>query len=166
MPIFPDDWAPVFSLESPLLALLARGTLLYFGILVLMRFLPRRTGGELATMDLVLVLLISEAASNSFGEFTSILDGLVLVIILMGWNFIVNVASYRFRLIERLVSSPPTRVVRDGEMLRRNMRREYLTEEELMSSLRQQGIDDIRQVKAAFIEGEGNISVIRNVSPS
>lgn len=162
MPIFPDDWAPLFNLESPLLALLARGTLLYFGILVLMRCLPRRTGGELATMDLVLVLLISEAASNSFGEFSSILDGLVLVIILMGWNFIINVASYRFRLIERLVSSPPTRVVRDGEMLRRNMRREYLTEEELMSSLRQQGIGDIRQVKAAFIEGEGNISVIRN----
>ena len=102
--------------------------------------MPRRTGGELATMDLAFLLLIAEAASNAFGEYTSIADGLILVMVLMGWNFIVNAASYHCRSVENLVSSRPIEIVRNGKMLRRNMRREFVTEEELMSALRQQSL--------------------------
>ena len=157
----PDAWSDLFAVETPVLELVVRGTILYFTILVLMRFMPRRTGGELATMDLIFLLLIAEAASNAFGEYTSISEGLVLVVVLMGWNFIINAASYRFRFIEKLVSSPPIQVIRDGRMLRRNMRREFLTEEELMSSLRQQSIASVDEVKAAYIEGEGALTVVR-----
>lgn len=157
----PDAWSDLFVVETPVLELIVRGTILYFTILVLMRFMPRRTGGELATMDLIFLLLIAEAASNAFGEYTSISEGLVLVLVLMGWNFIVNAASYRFRFIEKLVSSPPIQVIRDGRMLRRNMRREFLTEEELMSSLRLQSIASVDEVKAAYIEGEGALTVVR-----
>ncbi|XYJ08877.1 DUF421 domain-containing protein [Telluria sp. B2] len=157
----PDAWSDLFVVETPVLELVVRGTILYFTILVLMRFMPRRTGGELATMDLIFLLLIAEAASNAFGEYTSIFEGLVLVLVLMGWNFIINAASYRFRFIEKLVSSPPIQVIRDGRMLRRNMRREFLTEEELMSSLRQQSIASVEEVKAAYIEGEGALTVVR-----
>ena len=157
----PDAWSDLFAVETPVLELVVRGTILYFTILALMRFMPRRTGGELATMDLIFLLLIAEAASNAFGEYTSISEGLVLVVVLMGWNFIINAASYRFRFIEKLVSSPPIQVIRDGRMLRRNMRREFLTEEELMSSLRQQSIASVDEVKAAYIEGEGALTVVR-----
>jgi uncharacterized membrane protein YcaP (DUF421 family) len=51
-------------------------------------------------------------------------------------------------------------VVRDGALLRRNMRREFLTEDELMESLRQEGIDELKDVKAAYVEAEGKITVI------
>lgn len=157
----PDAWSDLFAVETPVLEVVVRGTILYFTILVLMRFMPRRTGGELATMDLIFLLLIAEAASNAFGEYTSVSEGLVLVVVLMGWNLIINAASYRFRFVEKLVSSPPIQVIRDGRMLRRNMRREFLTEEELMSSLRQQSIASVDEVKAAYIEGEGALTVVR-----
>lgn len=157
----PDDWSDLFVIEIPLLELFVRGSALYFAILFLMRLMPRRTGGELATMDLIFLLLIAEAASNAFGEYTSVAEGLVLVVILMAWNFIVNAASYRFRFVEKLVSSRPIEIVRDGEVLRRNMRREFVTEEELMSALRQQGLDSLDQVKSATIEGEGPITVVK-----
>ncbi|MCC2957419.1 DUF421 domain-containing protein [Massilia sp. IC2-477] len=158
----PDTWSELFLVETPLLELAARGTILYFVILFLMRFMPRRTGGELATMDLIFLLLIAEAASNAFGEYRSVSEGLVLVLVLMGWNFAVNAASWRFRWIERLVSSPPIEVVRNGKMLKRNMRREFLTEEELMSALRQQGVASVEEVRTAYIEGEGAITVIKS----
>lgn len=157
----PDDWSELFAVEIPLLELFVRGSVLYFAILFLMRLMPRRTGGELATMDLIFLLLIAEAASNAFGEYTSVLEGLILVAILMSWNFIVNASSYRFPFIEKLVSSPPIEIVRNGQMLRRNMRREFVTEEELMSALRQEGIDSLDQVKVATVEGEGPITVIK-----
>jgi uncharacterized membrane protein YcaP (DUF421 family) len=63
--------------------------------------------------------------------------------------------------IERLVSAPPLQVIRDGKLLRRNMRRELLTEEELMSQLRQQGMDNLNEIKTAFVEGDGQISIIK-----
>jgi uncharacterized membrane protein YcaP (DUF421 family) len=51
-------------------------------------------------------------------------------------------------------------VIRDGELLRRKMRRELLTEEEFMSCLREEGIGDVKEVQSAHIEGDGKISVV------
>jgi uncharacterized membrane protein YcaP (DUF421 family) len=159
--MFPNDWLSIFASDAPILELVARSSALYLSILVLMRLFPRRTGGELATMDLILILLISEAVSGAFGESSSILDGVIMAATLITWNFAINVASFHFRAIERLVSAPPTQIIRDGKMLRRNMRREYVTEEELMSALHQEGIGNVDEVRAAFVEGEGKISVLK-----
>jgi uncharacterized membrane protein YcaP (DUF421 family) len=160
MEFLPADWQAIVSPDTPLLELVARGTVLYFGILFMTRLMPRRTGGDLAMMDLIFVLLIAEAAAHAMGEYTSVADRVVMIATLMGWNYLINALSYRVPFIERLVSSPPLQVIRDGELLRRNMRREILTEEELMSRLREDGISDVKEVKSAHIEGNGKISVV------
>lgn len=160
MELVPESWARIFALGTPLLELLARGTALYLGILVLMRFMPRRTGGELATMDLVFLLLIAEGASHALGEYTSVADGLIVVGMFMAWSYLLNLLSFHSPLIERLVSAPPLLIVKNGRMLRRPMRSEFLTEEELMDHLRQQGVERIEDVKAAYVEGEGKITVL------
>ena len=54
-----------------------------------------------------------------------------------------------------------TLLVRDGRILRRNLKQEHLAEDELMGKLREHGVDDVKEVKAAFIEPEGEISVIK-----
>lgn len=161
MNLLPDDWTQVFALETPLLELIARGTILYLGILLFMRLMPRRTAGELATMDLILLLLIAEAAAHALGEYTSVAEGIAVVATLMAWDYLLNFLSYHVPAIRRLIAAPPLQVVRDGRLLQRNMRREFLTEDELMDSLRQHGVDDINDVKAAFVEGEGLITVVK-----
>ena len=160
MNFIPEDWASIFRPETALLEQVARGSALYFGILVLMRVMPRRTGGELATMDLIFILLIAEAAARSMGEYHTVADGFVLIATIMAWNYLVYAISYRVRFLEKLVSAPPLQVIRDGRLLRRNMRREFLTDEELMSHLREQGIDRFEDVKSAFVEGEGKITAV------
>jgi uncharacterized membrane protein YcaP (DUF421 family) len=161
MELFPTNWASIFAPETSLFELIARGSLLYFGILIMMRFMPRRTGGELATMDLIFIVLIAESAAHALGDYTSITEGMVLIGVLMAWNYLVNALSYRVPFIERLVSAPPLQVIRDGKLLRHNMRRELLTEEELMGQLRQQGMDNLCEIKTAFVEGDGQISIIK-----
>ena len=52
-------------------------------------------------------------------------------------------------------------MIKDGRILDRNLRKEFVSREELMSQLRQQGIDDIAKVKEACMEGDGHISVIK-----
>jgi uncharacterized membrane protein YcaP (DUF421 family) len=160
MDILPHDWAAIWALEMPLLELLARACVLYFGILFLLRIMPRRTGGELATMDLVLILLMTEAAAHALGDYSSLTDGLLLILTVMLLNFAVNALSYRVRWLERLVSAPPIPIVLDGRIQRRNMRREFVTEDELESYLRKNDIDDIAKVKCAYVESEGQITFI------
>ncbi len=56
-------------------------------------------------------------------------------------------------------------IVKDGKMMRRRMRQEFITTEELHAELRKQGIDDIGKVKMARMEADGEISVVRNETP-
>jgi uncharacterized membrane protein YcaP (DUF421 family) len=161
MQFFPDNWHDIFALQTPILELVVRGSVLYFAILLLMRLMPRRVEGDLALMDVLLVVLVAKAAGNAFGGFTSVVDAIILVMVFMVCNYLVNALSYRVPFIERLLAFPPLRIIRNGELLRRNMRREFLTEEEVMSQLRQQGISNLREVKAAYVEAHGNITVIK-----
>jgi len=154
------DWQDVFSLETDFPELLVRGSVLYVGILILMRFMPRRTGAELSLMDLLWVLLIAEAAAHSMGDYTSLSDGVVLILIFMGWDYLINIVKQNSKVVERLLSSTPLLVVNNGKMIVRNMRKEYLSKEKLMSNLREQGIENISEVKKAYVEGEGMITAI------
>lgn len=164
MSLFPDSWPAVIAFEAPLIELMARGSILYLTILALFRLLPRRTGNELTATDLVLVLIIAEAASHALGEYQSVGDGLVVVLTLMFWNYLLNYLSYRFRFFERLTTAPPLEIIRDGKLLRRNMKRELLTLDEIMEGLRKQGIENLSQVKLARVETEGEITVIKKNS--
>lgn len=149
----------VFAVETALVELIVRGTILYFAIIVFMRLLPR-IGGELAVMDLVFLLLVAEAAAHGMGEHKTVGDAIVLIATLMAWNYMLNFLSLRVPFIEKLISGSQVQIVRDGRLMRRNMRREYLTEDELMAQLRGHGIEKIEDVKAAYIEGEGQLTVI------
>lgn len=155
------DFAKVFHIEVSVVELIFRGSILYLGILFLFRVLPRRTGGELAMMDLIFVLLIAEAATHSLGGYSSVTEGFIVIVTLMAWNYLFNFLSYYIPFFEKVVSAPPLTVIKNGKMLKRNMRREYLTEEELIDHLRIEGIDDIQEVKSAHVEGDGKISVVR-----
>ena len=128
-----------------------RGSVMYLAVLLLMRLMPRRAGGDLARMDLVFLLLIAEAATHALGDYKTVTDALIVIATLMAWDYFINAISFRLPLIERLVSAPAVEIVRDGKMLRRNMRREYVTEEELMSYLRLEGLDDLTAVKSARV---------------
>ena len=77
------------------------------------------------------------------------------------WDFALNYLSYRYKPFAHLLAPTPMLLVKDGDMIKRNMRKEFITEDELSSELRQQGIEDARDVKAAWLEGNGEISVIR-----
>ena len=96
------------------------------------------------------------------GEYRAITDGLILVATIVGWEYVLDVLSFHFPAFGRLIERPPLPVIENGKVLHANLRRELLTEDELLSQLRQKGIDDVGCVKKSFIEGDGSISVIAN----
>lgn len=84
------DLGTTFQVETSVLELVTRGSVMYLGILFLFRILPRRTGGELAMMDLIFVLLIAEAATHSLGGYSSVTEGFIVIGTLMAWNYAIN----------------------------------------------------------------------------
>lgn len=162
MRLLPDDWLSIFAPEVPFLKLVARGAVLYFLILFLIGIALRRSSASWTTMDLVFFLLLTNAASHAIGDPSSLADAAVVIATLVACDLLLNLLSYHSPFIEKVVSPPPLEVVRDGKLLRRNMRREFLTEEELMRHLRQQGLEELREVKRAHIEADGSITVIHN----
>ena len=151
----------MFGLETPLLELIARGALLFVLFLILFRLLPRRTGGELTPMDLVFLLLITEAASHALGDYSSLTDDAVQIVTLMALNLLTNRLSFSFRWFERLIEHPPLPIIEDGQTIPRNLRRELLTADELASHLRLHGIAQVSEVRSAHIESDGRLSVIK-----
>ena len=156
------DWRGIFAPDAPLLEGVLRGTVIYAVLLALARLTPRRTVGSIAIMDLVVVVLIADAAGKAMGDYDSVTDGIVLVATLFGWSYFLNWLTYTVPATEWLVSRRALPVVRDGRLLRRNMRAEFLTEEELVRQLREDGVEDLGEVKAAYVEADGSLSVTKH----
>ncbi len=156
------DWHELFVPEAPLAGVFLRGTLTYLMLFLILRFLLKRQSGVIGIADLLVVVLIADAAQNAMAnEYKSITEGGLLVLTIVFWNYFLDWLGYRFPAFQRLVRPPPLKLIQDGRMLFRNMRQEMITAEELNSQLRQQGIESCKEVKEAFIEGDGRISIIK-----
>src|SRR5690606_29595002 len=111
--------------------------------------------------DLLLVVLIADASAGALTtESQGMADSLVLVSTIIFWSYAIDWLGFHFPVMQRLFYPPPLMLVKDGKMLRRNMRQELITVEELMTTLRHQGVERIEDVKVACMEGDGRISVV------
>lgn len=152
----------MFALSQPLAETLLRGSIVYWFLFAVFRFVVRREVGSVGIADILVLVIIADASQNAMaGEYTSVTDGLILISTIVFWNFLLDWASFRFPWLARLTSPGKLHLVRDGRILHRNLRREFVTEEELLSKMRQNGVEDLGQVKNAYMESDGTISVIR-----
>jgi len=164
--LFSVNWERIFVPDTPILEIFVRGSLVYLAIFILLRIvLKRQQSGVMSVTDLLLIVLIADAAQNAMADdYSSIPDGVLLVGTIMGWSYTLDWLAYRFPYFRQILHPPPVLLVKEGRLLRRNMRQELVTEEELMSQLRERGVQDLVQVKAAYVEGDGRISVVTDNS--
>lgn len=159
--MFDIDWARLFLPSTPLLEIFLRGTLTYLSLFILLRLILKRESGGMGISDLLVVVLLADAAQNALADdYTSIPDGILLVATIIFWSYTLNWLGYRFPVMQRLVHPPPLPLVKDGKLNYRNMRRELITEDELKSVLRSQGVENLENVKEAHMEGDGTVSVV------
>ncbi|MVM34200.1 DUF421 domain-containing protein [Spirosoma sp. HMF4905] len=154
------DWEKMITPSMSLWEILIRGTITYWFCFAYIRFF-RRGAGQLGISDLLLITLISDASQNSMaGEYTSITEGFVLVGILVFWDYAINWLGYRSVFFSKIGEPDPVLLIKNGVMQRQNMKKELISASELQGMLREQGVDEVADVKACYIEGSGNISVI------
>jgi uncharacterized membrane protein YcaP (DUF421 family) len=155
------DWALVLLPDTALLEIAVRGTIVYLALFLVLRFGIRRQVGEMGITDLLVVVLIADAAQNAMGGgYQSVTDGLILVLVIAFWAFAIDWLGFHVPAFAALARPRPRVLVAHGQMQRRSMARELITEEELESMLREQGVDNVADVREARMEPDGRLSVI------
>jgi uncharacterized membrane protein YcaP (DUF421 family) len=157
----PLDWQEVFGISVAPLELVVRGTAVYWFLFLIFRLILRRNVGSVAIADILVLVIIADAAQNAMaGEYTSVTDGCILVGTIVAWNYMLDWLSYRWKPLRVLLEPLPLLLISDGRLQRHNMRKELVSEEELTAQLRQQGIEKVDEVKRAFMEADGTVTVI------
>jgi uncharacterized membrane protein YcaP (DUF421 family) len=160
--MFEIDWQQLFGIEKSLLELFIRGTVMYWFLFMMFRFVLRRDVGAIGIADVLLIVIIADASQNAMDDdYKSLPEGMVVVGTLVFWNVVFNWLNFKSKPFAKFAEPEPLLLVKDGKLLLGNMRRELLTEDELMSNLRQNGVDGLDEVRWAYMEPDGTISVRR-----
>ncbi len=163
--LFLIDWVELLVPTHSIAEILLRGSVMYLSLFIILRFVMVRQSSTIGIADILVIVVIADAAQNGFAkEYKSVTEGVFLVLTIVFWNTLLNWLSYRFKMLERLLSPPPLQLIKNGKMIRRNMRSEFITEDELWGQLRQQGISKLTEVHQACLEANGELSVIKSNS--
>jgi len=139
----------------------ARGVMIYLFLIVLLRLTGKRQVGQMAPFDLVLLLVLSNAVQNSMvGGDNSVIGGMISALTLVTLNWLVALLTYKSKKAEALIEGRPELLVHGGRLFEQALTRCKLTRHELNAAFRQAGCADVAEVHAAFLETNGNISVI------
>lgn len=165
MVILGFDIGAALTPDVSILETIVRGVVMYLTIFVLVRVVLRGRTSAVTVSDLLVVMLVSDAAQNAMAaNYLSVTNGIVLVVTIFGTNFVIDWLAFRFPMLQGFVHPDKKPLVIDGRIIRTTLRDELMTEQELMTQLRINGVEDASKVKAAYLEGNGEISVITRAS--
>ena len=154
------DWTSMFSPKENLVELFLRTSTVYLGILAIMRIF-RRQKGALNAADLLVLVLVADAAQNGIAiNYQSLTEAAVVVGTIFLWDYALDAAAFRSPRFARFINGQPLILIRDGQLNRANMRSEMLTRDDVLEQLREQGVTDLRKVRCCYLETDGHFSVL------
>jgi uncharacterized membrane protein YcaP (DUF421 family) len=145
--------------------LVLRALAIYIALLVALRIFGKREVGQFTLYDLVFILLVANALQPAIkGPDTSVSGGIVLIIALVGANFIVGRLD-RLPRFHNLFTAGPAVIIKDGKYLSRVMEREGVTQDECEMAIREHGMADVKEVQLGVLESDGTISIVPSGVP-
>lgn len=139
----------------------ARGVLIYAVMLIVIRVLGKRTVGNFTAFDLLVALMLGEIVDEVIYGDVTIAQGVVAIAVIALCKYLTAWLTYWNHGLSRVLEGTPTEIVRDGEFVRKGLRSEMMNELEVLAALRLNDVSDMREVKLAIMEVDGQVSVIR-----
>lgn len=138
------------------------GLLAYVTLIVFLRVSRKRTLSKMNAFDLVVtVALGSTLATVLLNKDVALAEGVLAFALLVALQFLITWSSVRVRWVRRLVTGEPSLLLHRGELLRRSLRRERVTEDEVRAALRSAGLRALDEAEAVVLETDGSFSVVR-----
>ncbi len=151
-----------FTTWQSLLRTLIVGTLAYVVLVAFLRISGRRTLSKMNAFDFVVtVALGSTLATVLLNADVSLAEGTVAFALLIGLQFIVTWSSVRARWVRQLVTGEPLLLFYRGHALPTALRKARVTEDEVRSAVRADGMTSMNDVEAIVLETDGSFSVVR-----
>ena len=121
-----------------------------------------KAGGHFGPADLLVIVLIADAAQNGLGkEYSSVTEGLALVLTIVAWEYLLDWMAWRFPATRPYLKPPALPSFATVKLISQNLRKEMITEDELKSQLREQSVENYEDIKLATLEGDGRLSVLK-----
>ena len=159
------DWQSMFLPKESVAEIVIRGTIMYLGMYALLRVF-RRQSGSVGIADLLVIVVIADAAQNGMaGDSKSITEALLLITTIVLWDWFFDWLGFKSPFWERILQPGPLLLIEDGKVIKKSLDKEFINEGELLSQLREQGIEEISKVKKCYLESNGHFSVITDISP-
>jgi uncharacterized membrane protein YcaP (DUF421 family) len=156
--VLSDLFVPGVSIAEKIL----RPIVIYLFLVVLLRLGGRRELAQMNAFDLVVLLMLANAVQNAIiGDDNSLLGGIIGGTTLIALNQGINWYLYRHPKVDRRIEGDPTHLVKDGKLLHHNLKKELITEQELLAMIRRQGVDSVDACSEVTLETSGVISVIQ-----
>lgn len=150
-------WTPAWSPWE----VMTRAAIIYLFVQLLFRLAGRKEFSRWGPSDIVLLFLVTTAARETIvGDDRSLTSAIVGLTTLVAIDWVLSLVTSRSRRAADLLEGRARQLVRDGALQRREMRRARISEGELLSSVRQLGRASLAEVKDAFLERSGRITVV------
>lgn len=147
--------------NNPYLHIVISSTAVYIFITIAVRIFGKKELAQLSVLDIVFVLLISNAVQNAMvGSDTSLMGGLLAAGTLFALNFLFKYLIFRFKGLTHLLEGEPVILVVEGKVKDKNLRKMEISTDELIEAIHEHGVQSIRDVNLAMLEVDGNISVM------
>ena len=132
----------------------------YTALLIALRVFGKREIGQFTIYDLVFILLVANALQPAMtGPDTSVLGGIILILVLVGTNFAIGRLD-RVPRIHELLSGSPAVIIKNGKFIPAALKREGVTIDEAEMAIREHGVDDLKDVELGVLEPDGTISIV------
>ncbi len=143
-----------------MLVIFLRTILIYLILIVVMRLLGKRQLGQLEPPEVVVTLVVADLAVQPMTDQSiSLFQGLLPIFSIIGAEYLLSQLSMRSVKIRKLLCGKPVILIDNGKFILKNMRRNRITMDELISQLREKDVLDPSTVQYAILETEGNLSV-------
>ena len=144
-----------------LLIIIGKSSLIYVFIVGAIRLFGKKELAQLSVIDLVFILLISNAVQNAMvGNDNSLMGGVAAALGLFIVNYIFKFISFRSAAFSKALQGEAVMLVYEGKMIDENLKKAMITKEEVNAAIREHGVEHCSEVNLAIMEVDGNISVI------
>ena len=145
--------------------IIIRALAVYIFMILAIRFFGKKELAQLSIIDLVFILLISNAVQNAMvGANTSLSGGLVAALSLFAANYTLKRILYKSENISRWMQGEAVLLIYKGAVQQAHCKKAEITLEELEQAVREHGVKDIQNVDLAMLEVDGNISIVSNTN--
>lgn len=141
--------------------MIVRTILIYFIILLVLRFMGKREIGQLSILDFVVSIMIAELAIISIENVkVPLLNTIVPIVVLSVIQFTLAVVSLKSEKLRKVIDGKPSVLISKGKIDEEEMRKQRYNFDDLLIQLRQSNIRSLSDVEFAILEPSGKLSVI------